>query len=403
MNPEVTRHPDVAVFASSFHPHVGGVEEVVRQLAHRQRARGANPLVLTMRWPKDLPATDEHEGIPVRRHIFRLPERRPRWLAAYALQHRLIERQVDAQLRAHGARIIHVHCVSGNALYALRASRRLRLPLVASLHGELTMDADNVYETSSVLPRLLRSVLQHADAVTACSRHTLQEAEASTGIVLGERGRVVANGVDLREIRSAPPERMARPYILALGRHVRQKGFDALLDAYSDGLGARAGAPDLVIAGDGPELPALQARASSLGLSRRVHFPGRCDRSRTAALFNGCEFFVLPSRHEPFGIVCLEAMAAGKATVATRVGGVPEVVADGSTGLLVPPDDRAALAGALDALCAQPLLRRRLEEGAESSVPRFDWTQITSIYADIYDAIVEARASAVERASTSPQ
>jgi len=114
MSERVTRV--VAMFASAFSPYVGGVEEVVGQLARQQRMDGGQPIVLTMRWPKSLSACEEIDGVIVRRHIFRLPEPNPRSLLAYALESDLTQRQVDRQLRLHGTTVIHVHCVSGNAL-----------------------------------------------------------------------------------------------------------------------------------------------------------------------------------------------------------------------------------------------------------------------------------------------
>ena len=382
----------VALFGSSFHPHLGGVEELVRQLAHRQLAVGGRPLVVTMRWPKSLPARDTFEGIPVRRHVFRLPERDPRWLAAYALEHRAIQHSVERELTAHGCDLVHVQCVSNNGWYARRAAQSLGLPLVVSLQGELTMDASNVYNTSTVLPHLLRRLLREADAVTACSRHTLAEAEAFSSVALGDRGHVIPNGVNLEEIRSAtPPSR--KPYVLAIGRHVDEKGFDVLLRAWRRVRDTVAECPDLVIAGDGPARADLEQLARSLGIGEHVDFPGRCDRPATAALFAGCESFVLPSRHEPFGIVNAEAMAAGRPIVATRVGGVPEIVIDGDNGLLVPPEDPDALSAALRRVLTEPDLAARLATRARESAPRYDWANIADAYDALYSAIVERRAA----------
>jgi glycosyltransferase involved in cell wall biosynthesis len=105
----------------------------------------------------------------------------------------------------------------------------------------------------------------------------------------------------------------------------------------------------------------------------------------TAPLFAGCTAFVLPSRHEPFGIVNLEAMAASKPVVATDVGGVAEFVEADVTGLLVPPDDAPALAAALVEVLARPALAHELgARGAKRSL-EFDWSRIAGRYADVYD------------------
>jgi glycosyltransferase involved in cell wall biosynthesis len=163
---------------------------------------------------------------------------------------------------------------------------------------------------------------------------------------------------------------------------VKQKGFDVLLRAWV--MAGELGL-DLLIAGDGMERANLEQLAMELGIGTRVKFIGRSDRKKTAALFKGCEFFVLPSRHEPFGIVNLEAMAAGKAVIATRVGGVPEVVADGESGLLVPPNDVEQLGNAIARLCADSNLRVALGEAAAARAVDFDWAAITARYVDIYE------------------
>ena len=371
--------PNVAIFASSFHPHLGGVEELVRQLAHQQQAAGGSPTVFTMRWPKTLPSSDTHEAIPVERHVFRLPERKPRWLVAYALENRRIQRTINEQLVRHGADLVHVQCVSGNGWYAYRAARTLGLPLVVTLQGELTMDANRVYETSSVLPKLLRRLLLEADAVTACSRHTLEEAQEFTRVDLGARGHAVPNGVNLDEIRQGKPAVRARPYVLAIGRHVREKGFDVLLHAWKLVRAALPVSVDLVVAGDGPERESLKRLADVLDLAQDVEFPGRCDRVTTASLFAGCTAFVLPSRHEPFGIVTLEAMAACKPVIATRVGGVSDIVSHDRNGLLVRPEDPQELASALVNILAKPELAERLGRQAFADATQFDWPLIATL------------------------
>ena len=375
-------HP--AIFASSFAPALGGVEELVRQITREQPRAGLSPLVLTERWPRSLAGAEVIEGTPVRRFAFRVPEPRARYLAAYAIEHRRTQRAVERAVEQHRSDVVHVQCVSSNGWYARRAASALDLPLVVTLQGELSMDANGVYERSAVLPRLLRQLLIGADAVTACSAHTLAEAEEFTGVELGERGYVIPNGVDVGEIRSAEPAIRRRPYVLAIGRHVEQKGFDVLLEAWAKVVSDLGSDHDLVIAGDGDEREHLAARAVELGIAAGVQFVGRADRQSTAALFRGCEFFVLPSRHEPFGIVNLEAMAAAKAVIATRVGGVPEVVIHGETGNLIPPGDANALAAAIVELARDPGRADRLGAAGAIRAAQFDWTPVTARYTEIY-------------------
>jgi glycogen synthase len=389
-------HPDVALFASSFFPHLGGVEELTRQLAHEHVRRGARPIVVTNRWPEDLPARETIEGLPVRRETFLTPERHLRPLARFALDGRTAPRRLADDVKAHGAQLIHVQCVSTNGYTARNVARRLNLPLVVSLQGELTMDADQVYQHSTVLPSLLRELFREADAITACSRQTLDEAISFTGIDPAERAHVVYNGVDLDEFTHVVPVQRNRPFVLGIGRHVPQKGFDVLLRAFArlrrdDALANH----QLVLAGDGPEHEDLRALAHQLDLDDQVDFVGRCDRAATAALFAGCSLFVLPSRHEPMGIVNLEAMAAGRPVLASAVGGVPELVVDRETGVLVRPDDHEHLAHELGVLLAAPDLRARMGRAGLERVQRFSWPSIADQYADIYTSVLTRNRQAV--------
>jgi glycogen synthase len=382
-------HPDVALFASSFFPHLGGVEELTRQLAHEHVRRGARPMVVTNRWPEDLPASETIEGLPVRREAFLTPERHLRPLARFVLEGRTAPRRLADDVKAHGARLIHVQCVSTNAYAARNVARRLNLPLVVSLQGELTMDADQVYQHSTVLPSLLRELFRDADAITACSRQTLNEAIAFTGIDPGARSHVVYNGVDLDEFTHVVPVKRDRPFVLGIGRHVPQKGFDVLLRAFAqlrrnDALANH----QLILAGDGAQHEDLRALAHQLDLDDHVDFVGRCDRAATAALFAGCSLFVLPSRHEPMGIVNLEAMAAGRPVIACAVGGVPELVVDGETGVLVRPDDHEHLAHELGVLLAAPDVRARMGLAGLERVQQFSWPSIADQYADIYNSVL---------------
>ena len=375
---------NVALFASAFHPHIGGVEELVRQLALEQCRRGGSPLVVTNRWPKDLPECEDYDGLPVRRFVFRVPEPNLRQMGGALLFGPGTVRRVCAALTTHRADLIHVQCVSSNAHYALLAKRRLNLPLVVSLQGELTMDASRVFQRSAFARRLLSSLLAEADAITACSAQTLAEAEEFYGKPFGRRGQVVYNGIRLGDFQGIAPWPHPRPYILGIGRHVPQKGFDVLLRAFAQVISTGNETHDLLLAGDGTEHQSLQQLAAELGIAHHVTFLGRVDRPQAVRLFNGCSFFVLPSRHEPMGIVNLEAMAAGKAVIASRVGGVPELVQDTQNGLLFAAEDAAMLAQKMSELIDDPALRDRLGQAGLARAQSFDWSAIASQYENIY-------------------
>lgn len=370
---------NIAIFASAFYPHFGGVEELCRQLALELRRQGHTAIILTNRWPRTLPRYEEVDGIPVYRLAFRAPDAGPKSRVSYALTHGLVVRETAAVLRRHRIDVLHVQCVSSNGHYALEAKRLLGLPLVVTLQGELTMDATGLFQRSEFARQTLRRCVQEAEVVTGCSAKTLADAEAFLGRRI-EQGRVIFNAANVEEFAAAEPFAYPRPYVFAIGRLVPQKGFDVLLRAFA---AAGVESHDLLLAGDGPERAALEALAAELNLGGRVQFLGRADRKQVPSLFAGCSFFVLPSRaDEGLPVVCAEAMAAGKAVVATRSGGAPEAVIDGQNGWIVERGDVEGLARALSRAAGDEDLRRAFGAAGAARATRFSWQAVTREYLD---------------------
>jgi phosphatidylinositol alpha-1,6-mannosyltransferase len=153
----------------------------------------------------------------------------------------------------------------------------------------------------------------------------------------------------------------AQPFALIVGRLAsseRYKGHDLLIDLWREVVSA---APDatLVIAGGGDDEGRLRARVRAAGLETAIRFTGEVDDERLAALYGGCAMFVLPSRHEGFGLVLLEAMMAERACIAGR-GAPEEIVQHGLTGLIVDPDDRSGVRDAIVRLFTDRELAARL-------------------------------------------
>jgi glycosyltransferase involved in cell wall biosynthesis len=388
---------NIALFPSAFHPHFGGVEELVRQLAHELRRRGHHAIVLTNRWPRSLPAQETHEGIPVYRIPFRVPERCAKAKLSYCLTGWQMRLRMLRALRENRIELLHVQCVSSNAHYAMIAKARLGLPLVVTLQGELTMDAGQIFQRSDLARETLRRSLEVADVVTGCSGQTLADAEAFFGRPIPRPSRAIFNGASVDDFANAQPFAHGRPYVFAIGRMVPQKGFDVLLRAHAQ---SGVTSHDLLIAGDGPERPALERLAGALGLAERVRFLGRKDRGEVPSLFKGADLFVLPSRaHEGLPVVCAEAMAAGKAVVATRSGGAPEAVLHRQTGLIVDREDVDGLARSIAELCQDSGLRERFARAGQERAGLFSWPVITDEYEALYRELA-GRGAAPGRAVT---
>ena len=171
------------------------------------------------------------------------------------------------------------------------------------------------------------------------------------------------------------------PVVGTVARLAPEKGIDRLLQAFS-WVRAVTGAA-LVIVGDGPERPRLEALAAELGLADAVEFAGYTSDVETALA--RMDVFALASRSEGIPLALLEAMAAGLPVVATRVGGVPEVVADGDTGILVPSGDVHALAGAITELLNDPERRRATgQRGRERVRTHFSHARMARSYRALY-------------------
>jgi glycogen synthase len=372
---------NIAIFASAFHPSLGGVEELCRQLAHELRGRGHEVVILTNRWPRSLPRFEMFEGIPLYRVAFRMPDAGFRSKISYALTRGRIRHELTEILLRHEIDMLHVQCVSSNAHYAVEAKKELGLPLVVTLQGELTMDASGLYQRSAAAREVLRRAMTEAEIVTGCSARTLRDGEDFLGLRVGKRGRAIFNAARMEDFEDAEPYIHSRPYIFALGRLAAQKGFDILLRA----LAELPDSYDLLLAGEGVELDALRALSRSLGLENRVHFVGRAGRNEVPSYFKGCEFFVLPSTaDEGLPVVCAEAMAAGKAIVATDSGGTAEAVMDGLNGLIVPKGDLKALIVAMTRMSEDTDFRRQAERASVARANEFRWSAITDLYEQAY-------------------
>jgi len=209
------------------------------------------------------------------------------------------------------------------------------------------------------------------------------------------RVRVIRNGIDTAEYAPDPAtdvlERWgvdpARPSVIFVGRITRQKGVPVLLRAAAD-LDPSA---QLVLCAGQPDTPELAAEVEGLVAELRaarsgvIWIPEMLPKRAVIQLLTHATVFACPSLYEPLGIVNLEAMACGTAVVASAVGGIPEVVSDGETGLLVPPDDPDALAAALNALIGDPLRAAAFgRAGRERAVAEFGWQAVAAQTAGLY-------------------
>ena len=240
-----------------------------------------------------------------------------------------------------------------------------------------------------------RTALESAAAIIAVSEGMRDDVLACYPAVPADQVRVIRNGIDTSEYAPDPGtdvlERYGvdpgRPLVVFVGRITRQKGLPVLLRAASR-LDPET---QLVLCAGQPDTAELAAEVTALVQDLRdtrsgvIWLSGMLPRREVIQLLTHATAFACPSLYEPLGIVNLEAMACGTAVIASRVGGIPEVVADGQTGLLVPPGEPAPLADAVNALVRDQALAAVMgRAGRERAIGEFDWAGIAAQTAGLY-------------------
>jgi rhamnosyl/mannosyltransferase len=335
-----------------YPPHHGGMENHVETLCRELAAEVDVEVLVSADGRQTVHETVD--GVPVTR------------IGALAtLASASVNPGMARAIRRSRADVVHFHHPNPTAVLSYLASGR-RGPLVVTYHSDIIRQRVLGALFTPVLHRFLRG----ADAILASSPDY-----ARTSPVLrahADRVRIVPFGIRAEAFETADVDEVARlraaygpRVVLAVGRLVYYKGFDYLIRAMAVVEG------HLVILGDGPLRAPLQSLASGLGLAGRVTLAGAVPR--LAPYYHAADVFALPAvaRSEAFGLVQLEAMAAGLPVVNTRIdSGVPFVSRDGESGITVPPADARALARALGHLLDAPALRRRLGTAARERVRR---------------------------------
>jgi len=379
----------ILLISSRYLPHRGGLESVVHHLAREYVGLGHTVRIVTNRYPRTLPASEVIEGVPVTRLHFLLPGARylharrfDLWLASFWYRYSSA-RALGRIIRAFRPSIINNHYLNEVAEFTGRClARRLPLiPWVISLHGG---DVDGEPHLSAANKARFRRLSLAADGLTACSGFLAAQAIELEPALAGKI-TAIHNGVDVQRFAAAPPYPSDGPYILAVGQLLSHKGFDILIHAFSQ-VALRYPGVQLLIAGEGPERTVLEAAIQQGRLESRIKLLGKVDEARVASLMAGCLFVAMPSRREPFGIVALEGMAAGKPVLAAPVGGLPEFMPVPPNRLV--PVNLADWIAALDewlALCEQGLLDAavNLQEAAGH-----DWLDVAQSYLQVYNQVI---------------
>ncbi len=366
--------------AIACYPTYGGSGVVATELGLALAERGHEMHFLSYEPPHRLGPVDEfrpniffHEVQVTAYPLFRYP---PYDLA-------LASKMVEV-CEAHGVELIHAHYAVPHAISAVLAREMLGngVKVLTTLHGT---DVTLVGQDKSYLPVTRYGILR-SDMVTAVSRHLADETRR---VHCGTCDiRVIHNFVDTK--RFAPRSCAGtRAHFAAEGERVlvhvsNYRPVKRATDVVEIFARVHARLPSrLLLVGDGPDLPAVEERASQLGVADRVTSLGQ--RGEIERLLACCDLMLLPSASESFGLAALEAMSCGVPVVASEVGGLPEVIEDGRSGLLCPVGDTAAMAARAVALLADRKAHRAMGAAARlRAVERFDRSMGVASYESAY-------------------
>ena len=372
--------------SARFDP-IGGMQNHTAALTRCLDARGLEQTVLTSRLAAPTGSTRWGNYAVVRRTGLRTARLRQLW-ALGALPHVLssrVGRRVD---------LVHAHQGEDIATLALGllAATVHRCPLVVTLHCSVR----HTFTGGSPKARFLRLV------GGAVERAAVRRAAAVIVLVPRTAELLREDGVAEEKVHVLPSgfepalfERptadifpgVPRPRVGYVGRLAEQKRPDLLVEAFGDVTATAS----LVVVGDGPLRQRVEAAVRRSPARDRITLHGFVPHDEVPAVLRSLDLLVLPSVYEEMGSVLTEAMASGLPVVASDVGGIPNVVTDGETGILVPPGDVVALTKALDDVLGDAALSLRLgEEGRRQSV-RYSWPGLAERIADLYAAAVPGR------------
>ncbi len=262
---------------------------------------------------------------------------------------------------------LHAHFATAPALVAMFTHDLVRVPYTFTAH------ARDIYVDTP--PELLRAEAQRARAVITCTEYNRQYLSGQIGSASSDKLRCIYHGLDLSQFQFTWPRASdpGTPVILSVARLVEKKGLGDLIMA-ADILRRRGRGFQVEIIGSGPQRQVLENQVTRLGLNDRVRLVGAQSHDMVCRAYQRASIFVLPcvvagdGDRDGIPNVLLEAMGSGIPVVSTPVSGIPELIESERDGLLVPPNDPASLADALDRLLTSAELRERLGRAARAEI-----------------------------------
>lgn len=374
----------ILLVSHAYPPAISGVTVVVHKVAHEMVRRGHDVMVVAA---SDNGAPYEHDDYGV--HVVRVRSApNPYWRAG-RLPIAGSEHLAEIVL-GFSPHVVHSHESAWLAWQLSRLREEIPVPLLATCHFVPRFLSHYVggslrgHARERVGWRVAVRLLGRFDCVTF---PTEWQRQMYLRAGLAAPTRVISNGVDLSRYRPGrveEPDGIAlppRPRVLAVGRVARDKRLDVLLHAFAY---LRDAGASLVIAGDGNARESLERLASELQIEPSVTFTGPVSEAVMPDLYRACDVYAITSLVEVQSITTLQALATGLPVVAAAAGALPEIVLDGVTGLLVPPEDPRATAGAIQSLLFDSARARALGENGVRTAAAHDERLTFDAYEQLY-------------------
>jgi glycosyltransferase involved in cell wall biosynthesis len=282
---------------------------------------------------------------------------------------------------------VNLHYATDQYFYFAICRRLLNVKLVTSIHGGDIFPDGGPHANHSLLSR---SLFDASDLIIAPSRRFRDDFTASFPEHSG-KAHFIHNGIKPCEFQVSPSDcrRTGKTrFVLSVASYHKYKGLDVLIRSLAV-LVRCDPRVKLLLAGDGPEREPLEELARSLDVHRQIDFLGWQGRDQIKDLLSKCDVFVLPSRWESFGLVLLEALYCGIPVVATNVVGIPEVIEDGTNGLLVEPENPVALAAAIKRILSDHDLQKLFVANGRKVVrERFRFKQTGARYESSFSELL---------------
>jgi glycosyltransferase involved in cell wall biosynthesis len=364
----------LCLITSEFPPVIGGIASHVYELARALSAKGVSVTVVHPVAPGTKTIKGDAQGFKVLR---------PDIIRSKPFYDYALHRYLRTLQSEHRFDLIHVHGVR-----PLAATKGLGIPVVFTNHSSGFLAR---HHAGFIRKWRTKRLLKHVDALIGPSDELVESAK-----FFGYNGpaHMIANGVDAERFkpgagikRSAWAVNEDDTVILLARRLVFKNGVIGFAEAVAQ---MKAHNFRIVIAGDGPDRAAMTTILEKANRLDRCIFLGRISNADMPDIFRSADVSVLPSLAEATSIAGLEAMASGLPLVGTNVGGIPTIINDGVTGLIVPPRDPGALAIALDALCTHKDQRQKMGQAARARVEaEFSWPKIAEETRHIYEACLK--------------